>query len=196
MIEMAGRQRTSRSSSSSIQSPLRPDAEIGIKSDAHNSVRTTRLSASSRICFRVHLPPLLLLTRRVAARFVSFAFDMSPMETVRFIRTTFIPNMCCALSCCAMEHRSSLFRQVQVLIRHLSYYRRFTSSTSQYPLIARSRFAAGCRFALLFRGRAVLLLKYSAERVIIFRIIIEFNCTEMSIGKSGIIKVLRLYNVS
>jgi hypothetical protein len=58
---------------SSIQSPLRPDAEIGIKSHNNNSVRTTRLSASSRICFRALLLPLCFSldpsTRRRAFRF-------------------------------------------------------------------------------------------------------------------------------
>lgn len=56
MIEMAGRQRTRSSSIKSI--PLRPDAEVGIKSHNNNSVRTTRLSASQRICFRARLLPV------------------------------------------------------------------------------------------------------------------------------------------
>jgi hypothetical protein len=102
--------------SSSIQSPLRPDAEIGIKSHNNNSVRTTRLSASPRICFRVRFPPLCFsLDASPRVSFLSHS-TCSRWRRVRFIRTTSISNMGCALSCCAIEHRSSVSRQVQVLI--------------------------------------------------------------------------------
>jgi hypothetical protein len=58
MIEMAGRQRTSPSSSSSIQSPCDRMRKSESNQINNNSVRGTRLSASLRICFRVRFPPL------------------------------------------------------------------------------------------------------------------------------------------